>query len=76
MPDVPPSAASEEGSVRAPGSQRPSQPGKRPLAEWDLALYMHRPEEERAFFWKNAPGSVKAAMSDAIRELPEDHRTR
>ena len=52
-----------------------SRGGPLPFSEWTLDHYMHRPESERAAFWKQ-PGPARAAMADAIRELPEGHRTR
>lgn len=53
-----------------------AQPKGLAFSEWNLDHYMRRPESERAVFWKQAPGPVRAAMSEAIRDLPDGHRTR
>jgi hypothetical protein len=83
-------AEAEEDQPVAPAGEAPGGPrdteqlsqrwaasrgGPLPFAEWTLDHYMHRPESERAAFWHH-PGPARAAMADAIRELPEGHRTR
>ena len=65
-----------EGICPGAESSQGATPGGIDLARWDLPHYMRRPEAERAIFWKQAPQSVRAAVADAIRDLPEGHATR